>query len=385
MSRDTTQATGSEAVSAETTSPEDDLLSQFFSLEENLNACMTVSLKELEDRFTPYPALRPVWQPLKAFLRKRGKRVRPMLFLLSYRLFDQDSEIPPMAAFRAAAALEIFHAFALVHDDIIDASHSRRGEPTLHIRLASDAQVSSKNGENLALVLGDILFGFAMERFLDPGFDSGRASRAMRFFLKVAQDTGLGQAVEIAHLEESLGSVSEEEILRTYFLKTTRYTVESPLILGAILAGANHNTEKTLCNFANPLGLAFQIENDLHEVSQLAAGDSDLAYDLHAGVKTLFLKKLHTRLDAKGKAEMELLLREGAALELAAMVKSPVAAEVSNALRNEVSDYFKEARAVLRRSNLSKTQREGLLGFAEFISMNSHHSEAEESRFEASA
>lgn len=385
MSHEPIQATGNEAVSDETLSPEPDLLSQFFSLEENLNACLTVSLKELEDRFTPYPALRPTWQSLKAFLRKRGKRVRPMLFLLSYRLFDESNQVPPMAAFRAAAALEIFHAFALVHDDIIDASHSRRGSPTLHIRLADEAQIDAKNGENLALVLGDILFGFAMERFLDPGFDPSRASRAMRFFLKVAQDTGIGQAVEIANLQESLADVSEDDILRTYFLKTTRYTIESPLILGAILAGAGHSTEKTLRHFANPLGLAFQIENDLHEVEQLAAGDAELAYDLHAGVKTLFLKKLHTSLNPKDQTDMEHLLREGAAQEIAALVKSPHAIEVSESLRHEVSDYFKEARAVLRHSGLNKTQRDGLLGFAEFISQNSHHSESEESAFAASA
>jgi len=355
---------------------ETELLRQLFPLEENLNASITVSLKELEDRFIPYPALRPAWEALKLFLRRPGKRVRPLLFLFSYRLFDERHEIPPMPAFHAAAALEIFHAFALIHDDIIDQSHSRRGAPTLHKSLEQESGIAPQNCENLSLVLGDILFGFAMERFLDPGFAPSRATRAMRYFLRVAQDTGLGQAVEVAHLEASLDRVSEQEILQTYYLKTARYTIECPLILGAILAGSNQSIERVLTFFANPLGLAFQIENDLHEVRQLLKGDMELAYDLHIGVKTLFIKRLFDRSTALERERLKALLEDENAEGLARLLGSRQAALVEQSLIREVGDYFKEAQAVMRHSDLPQVHIQGLLQFVDFIRMNSHHSES---------
>lgn len=371
----TTSNAGDPAAAPHPTSAADPL-GQFFSLQENLNACLTVALKKLEDRFAPYPALRPSWHALKAFLRKRGKRIRPMLFLFSYQLFDDQAETPPMAAFRVATALEIFHAFALIHDDIIDASDSRRGAPTLHKRLQFEADIDDRDAENLAIVLGDILFGFAMEGFLDHGFEPARAVRALRFFLKVAQDTGLGQAVEIAHLGEGLDSISEEEILQTYFLKTTRYTIESPLMLGAILSGAGHRIERTLGDFAQPLGLAFQIENDLHEIESLTDSDQALAYDLKAGVKTLFLKKLYLELPPTQQVGMTTLLQDGDTRELATLMRTPAARRIASELRTEVTRCYKEARRALRTPALSPTQRERLLNFIEFISLNSHHSEA---------
>lgn len=357
---------------------ETNILSQLFALEENLNASITVSLKELEDRFVPYPSLRPSWYALKLFLRRRGKRVRPLLFLFSHQLFDERHEVPPMPAFRAAAALEIFHAFALIHDDIIDQSHSRRGAPTLHKSIESEAGLSERNGENLALVMGDILFGFAMEHFLDRGFAPLRATRALRFFLRVAQDTGMGQAVELAHLAESLDGIKEEAIMQTYTLKTTRYTIESPLILGAILAGAGHSTERMLSEFANPLGLAFQIENDLHEVRQLMDGDPELAYDLIAGVKTLYFKRLHDRLGNDKRAALQSAVQSQDTARIAQLLQSGEAAAVQRSLEQDIADYYKEAKGVLRRSSLNSYQRTGLMRFAEFIRNNSHHSEAEQ-------
>ncbi|MGE9296252.1 MAG: polyprenyl synthetase family protein, partial [Puniceicoccales bacterium] len=171
-----------------------DPLETLFTFEENLHACMTMELKELEDRIAEHPALDPVWQTLKAFLRRPGKRVRPSLFLLSYSLFDGRETPPPAAAFRVACALEIFHAFALIHDDLIDCSDSRRGKPTLHRALQGTVTRSEENARSLALVLGDILFGFAMEAFIDPNLPPAHSQVAMRYFLRIAQETGMGQA-----------------------------------------------------------------------------------------------------------------------------------------------------------------------------------------------
>ncbi len=355
----------------------------FFSLEENLNACFTMSLKQLEDRFAEHPSLSEPWQELKTYLRKPGKRVRPMLFLSSYYLFSGKAHIPPMPAFRIACALEIFHAFALVHDDIIDESHSRRGAPALHVRMSSGGSMSSENATHLAIVIGDILFGYAMECFLDPGLDPVHTQQAARYFLRTAQDTGIGQAVEIAHLAKSLEEVHEDEILHTYYLKTTRYTIECPLVLGAMLAGASSATTTLLNDFARPLGLAFQIENDLHEVELLAKGDSELAYDLQKGVKTLYLKKLYNAFSPEDRQLLCAFLADKATeAQKQQLWQQLNQHKVRERMALEIRDAFRRADQILAEAPLSSTQRKGLSRMIAFLRGNSHHSEAHRTQSE---
>ncbi|MEM8550235.1 MAG: polyprenyl synthetase family protein, partial [Verrucomicrobiota bacterium] len=300
-----------------------------------------------------------------------------MLFLSSYYLFSRSGAIPPMPAFRVACALEIFHAFALVHDDIIDRSSSRRGLPSLHVRFKNTG-AREDNAINLALVVGDILFGYAMECFFEPGLDPLRSQQAARYFLRIAQDTGYGQAVEIAHLEKSLEAVDEAEILHTYYLKTTRYTIECPLVLGALLTGASEDVRKTLCDFAQPLGLAFQIENDLHEIALLPSENSELAYDWQQGVKTLFLKQFHDELDADGRMVLDALL-EGTMdqPQRKALRNLLEQTDVTRKLRSKIASSFREAHQVLGLGRLEPRQRKGLALLMDFLGSNSHHSEAE--------
>ncbi|GHB90962.1 serralysin [Cerasicoccus arenae] len=354
-----------------------DPLEMLLPLEEDLHACITMELKELEDRLSQHPSLEPAWRSLKAFLRQPGKRLRPLLFLLSYQLFDRKDTPPPRSALRVAGALELFHAFALIHDDLIDCSESRRGKPTLHRALDNDVTSDRRNAQSLALVLGDILFGFAMECFLDPELPPPRAQMAMRYFLRIAQETGMGQAAEIAHLEIPLADINESEIEQTYHLKTTRYTIECPLVLGALLAGADQNTHLALSAFARPLGLAFQIENDLHEVELLPDAAPDLAYDFHCGVKTLLLKRLHDSLPPTDQKLLHTALarsesQEGLSQIALLLAKSGVPLQ----LRREVRQHFNDARQALRESALPSSQVAFLEAVVEFIQSNRRHSES---------
>ncbi len=354
-----------------------DPLEILLTLEEDLHACITMELKELEDHIGQHPSLEPAWQSLKSFLRRPGKRLRPLLFLLSYSLFDGRVTPPPRAAFRIAGALELFHGFALIHDDLIDRSESRRGKPTLHRALESDLSTSERNAQSLALVLGDILFGFAMECFIDPELPPARSQAAMRYFLRTAQETGMGQAAEIAMLDMPLGQICESEIEQTYHLKTTRYTVECPLTLGALLAGADDEARRALAEFAKPLGLAFQIENDLHEVELLPDAAPDLAYDFHCGVKTLVLKRLYEALTS---ADQQLLMQalqnsqqpEG----LAELVRLVNKSGVVKTMRNEVRQHFTDARRALHNSSLKPHQIAFLETVVEYIQSNRCHSES---------
>jgi geranylgeranyl diphosphate synthase type I len=333
------------------------------------------ALRELHGKFAARPGLATAWTSLHAFLATEGKRVRPLLLLAAYRLFQETPAPPSPAIYRVACGLELFHSFALVHDDIIDGSFSRRGQPTLHRRLLHGAD--ARHGENLALVLGDILFGFTVENFLLPGLSPARAAAALRYFTTIAQDTGLGEALELALLHRSLDRVSEDEILNTYYLKTTRYTFEAPLLIGAILAGASEPVLLSLHDFARPLGLAFQIENDLHEIGLLPAGSTELAYDLRAGVKTLFLKRYHDTLSSADAHALRNCLTQGEPAELIARLSNaPAVAAVVADLRQETAAHFQEARRILLAAPLRPDQCSGLLALAAFIHRNCHHSEA---------
>lgn len=336
-----------------------------------------MELKELEDRIAGHPSLEPTWRTLKAFLRRPGKRLRPLLFLLSYRLFDPKAAPPPLPALRVAAALELFHAFALIHDDLIDCSESRRGKPTLHRALEQDVLRDERNAKSLSLVLGDILFGFAIECFIDPELPPERAQPAMRYFLRIAQETGKGQAAEITHLALPLAEIDEAEIKHTYHLKTTRYTFECPLILGAILAGANHEIREALSDFARPLGLAFQIENDLHEAELLPDAAPDLAYDFHCGVKTLLLKRLYDLLPAEDQHALVAALRQSTSPEGLGVIAQLLAQSgVAKQLHEEVRGHFSDVCQSLRESVLSPQQVKFLESVVDFIQSNRRHSEA---------
>ncbi len=348
------------------------------TLEEDLHACITMELKELEDHIAQHQPLEPAWLSLKSFLRRPGKRLRPLLFLLSYNLFDQRDTPPPRAAFRVAGALELFHGFALIHDDLIDRSESRRGKPTLHRALECDVTNGERNAQSLALVLGDILFGFAMECFIDPELPADRAQAAMRYFLRIAQETGMGQAAEIAHLDLPLSVIRESEIEQTYHLKTTRYTIECPLVLGALLAGADNDVRRALADFAKPLGLAFQIENDLHEVELLPDGAPDLVYDFHCGVKTLVLKRLHDALTVADQALLEKALKNSQSQEgLAELAHLVAKSGIIRTMRNEVRQHFNAARRALHHSGLPALQIAFLESVVEFIQSNRQHSESD--------
>jgi geranylgeranyl diphosphate synthase type I len=334
------------------------------------------ALRELQGKFAARPGLRPAWTALQGFLTTEGKRLRPILFLSTYKLLGPEEAEPPPAIFRAACALEFFHSFALAHDDIIDGSRTRRGQPTLHRRLAGEA--GDRRGENLALVLGDILFGFAVENFLLPGLDPGRGAAALRYFATIAQDTGLGEALELALLRRPLEAVTEEDIRNTYHLKTTRYTFEAPLVVAAILAGAPEPVLLSLHDFARPLGLAFQIENDLHEIGPQVNRAAEPADDLREGVKTLFLKRYHDALPAAEAAALRVELARGNPSAVWARVRQDgVAAKVVADLKGETAAHFQESRQVLLAAPLRPHQRAGLLALAAFIQRHNRHSESE--------
>ncbi|MDO8619641.1 MAG: polyprenyl synthetase family protein [Candidatus Daviesbacteria bacterium] len=223
-----------------------------------------------------------------------GKRVRGMLVKLGYEIalsswLDQDlkdsgvADAPQNDILKVAAAVEIFHAAILIHDDVIDESKLRRGQKTLYRKLGGDHY-----GVSQAIGLGDVGLFLPIKIITETHFDPDLKNKATNFFSQTIINTGLGEVldVELPHL----GLVSEEDVLTIHKLKTAFYTVSGPLILGATLAGSDADLIKKLEQFGENLGIAFQIQDDILGVfgDEEELGKS-VTSDIEEGKNTLLI------------------------------------------------------------------------------------------------
>lgn len=333
------------------------------------------AIAALGRKLNQHPQLATCWPCLNEFLLTPGKRLRPTLFLGSYHAVAELDRPAEDAVFRVAAALEIFHTFALIHDDVIDHSTSRRGKPTLHYCLHKRLGFSEEQAGHLAVVIGDILFGFAIECFLDPALPAERARDALSHFVTIAQETGIGEASEIVQTFHDLDDISEDEIRQTYYLKTARYTIECPLVCGAILGGARPEVIATLRHFSHSIGMAYQIENDLHEIDKLEEGLGELAYDLQSGVKTLFLLRTRDSLNSRQRAILNHYLHTDQSIPSLPLTELLTHSPARQELKAEVESLFDDARDVLEQSKLNGRQRTHIAVLLDYIAKNRHHSE----------
>lgn len=218
-------------------------------------------LVDLFDRshrqFADRPLLAALHEQTAQFVLRGGKRLRPRLCLASYRILSDAGGSMPRPIVRAAAGLEIFHAFMLVHDDLIDRSLLRRDHPTLHeaIRLAPDLDVEAEAAGHLGLLGGDLLCALGMRMLARAGLDDAIAVRAQRLVADMLIDTGLGEALDVLYEARDLARLDEAEITEAYIRKTSRYSVSGPLVLGAILAGVPPRSCRALAAFGDQLAL----------------------------------------------------------------------------------------------------------------------------------
>jgi len=233
-----------------------------------------------------------------------GKRLRGRFCLAGWRAVEEASGPPgpaPGSVVTSAAALEVFHAAALVHDDLIDNSDTRRGRPAAHraleaehrnARWAGDAAAFGRSG---TILLGDLLLAWSddiLEEGL-AGVDDDRARAARSEYATMRREVTIGQFLDIA--EESAFRTQPDEshadrALRVASLKSARYSIQQPLVIGAALAGADAAQSAALAAFGHPVGMAFQLRDDVlgvfgdeHETGK-PSGD-----DLREGKRTVLI------------------------------------------------------------------------------------------------
>ena len=194
-----------------------------------------------------------------------GKRIRAALVVLGYQAGGGDKAED---VFPAAVAIELLHNFLLIHDDIIDLSDIRRARPTMHKMFeAWSDYVFGDNIErqhlcqSMAILVGDLSCVMATEALTLVNLPAERVVRAFQKLYRIGRDTVIGQGLDVAlPLEEE---VSEEAVMQIYLLKTAKYTIEGPLHVGLTLAGADEGLLKEISGYAIPVGIAFQIQDDI--------------------------------------------------------------------------------------------------------------------------
>ncbi|MCL2794961.1 MAG: polyprenyl synthetase family protein [Microbacteriaceae bacterium] len=201
-----------------------------------------------------------------------------------------------------ASGLELFHAAALVHDDVIDNSDTRRGRPAAHAGFAARhaerrwAGDAVSFGASAAILLGDLLLGWSDE-LVDEALwalgDHGRARAARQVFNTMRTDVTAGQYLDV--LEESAWVERDEQQLldaaeRVVVFKSAKYSVEAPLAIGAAIGGASEAQLATLSEFGLPLGIAFQLRDDVLGVfGDAAVTGKPSGDDLREGKRTMLV------------------------------------------------------------------------------------------------
>ncbi|MET7753031.1 polyprenyl synthetase family protein [Micromonospora sp. NPDC005367] len=252
-------------------------------------------------------ALAPVAEVIEAFVLGGGKRLRPAFAYWGYRGaggVDSDQVLG------ALAALELVQASALIHDDLMDRSDTRRGEPAVHRRFAARHRRSGWGGDPdgfgdaAAILLGDLCLVWSDELLHSAGLEPRTVARARPVFDEMRTEVTVGQYLDV--LAQVTRDTSVERAGKVARYKSAKYTVERPLLLGAALADAPPDVEAAYSAYGLPLGEAFQLRDDVLGVfGDPAQTGKPAGDDLREGKRTYLVA---VALEALDDADREQLL-----------------------------------------------------------------------------
>jgi geranylgeranyl diphosphate synthase type I len=239
-----------------------------------------------------------------------GKRIRPIMMYWGYIAAGGKNE---QEIIKTSISLELIHAFLLIHDDIIDRDDIRHGQKTIHATYRDHYNkfFSGDDGEHfgtaVAIVSGDFVYSLGNQVIFSSAFSSDVIVKALN---KMQEIVGLTCVGEIQDVYMSYGyNVSEEKIIAMYENKTAKYTFDGPLKLGAIMAGADDALCDKLSAFAIPLGIAFQIRDDILGVfGDAKKTGKPVGSDIAEGKMTLMVHRAISLADRKQKKELKRLL-----------------------------------------------------------------------------
>lgn len=220
-----------------------------------------------------------------------GKRMRGVLCYWGWRAAGREL-CDEIAA--AAASMEFLQACALIHDDVMDDSDTRRGQPALHRRFAAEHETNNwtgsadRFGQAAAILLGDLCLAWADELLLSPAWTQQQLSRSKPIYDLMRTELMVGQYLDV--LGQAKGTDDVQDALRIATYKSGKYSVERPLQLGAALASDDPHLQQTLAQYGGALGQAFQLRDDLLGVfGEPSATGKPAGDDLREGKRTVLI------------------------------------------------------------------------------------------------
>lgn len=290
-----------------------------------------------------------LYEPSEYFLKIGGKRIRPVLCLLGNELF---SDLHP-DAYLAAKAVELFHNFSLVHDDMMDEANLRRGQPTVH----------TKYDSNTALLVGDIMVIRAYE-YLQP-IQSNHLSKILGLFNQTAREVCEGQQLDMDYAKRT--SVSMDEYIHMITLKTSVLLAAS-LQMGAIIGGAGEHNCSHLYEFGKKLGIAFQIQDDyLDAFGDASVFGKEAGGDIKQNKKTFLLIRALETANPDQLKTLNALLASDAADKVDQVLAIFKACKVDAWAEDLKQKYMQEALAHLEAIAVVEARKKPLIDLANYL------------------
>jgi geranylgeranyl diphosphate synthase type II len=290
-----------------------------------------------------------LYEPIKYVLSIGGKRVRPVLTMLSYNLYKDD----PLSIMPQAIGLETYHNFTLLHDDLMDHADMRRGHETVH----------KKWDANRAILSGDTMLLQAFERVEDCS--PAKLPAVFKVFIQTTLEIGEGQQLDVEF--ETRNDVTEDEYIEMIRLKTS-VLLACACKVGAIMADAPAEDIDNMYKFGEKLGLAFQLQDDLLDVyGDPAVFGKNIGGDITSNKKTYMLINAVNRANP---AQREQLMKWIEAKEFDRNEKVKAVTELYNEIgirelcEQKIEEYYQKSLVYLAKVNLPEERKAELKAYA---------------------
>lgn len=296
-----------------------------------------------------------LYDPLRYFLTLGGKRTRPTLTLMGCSLFGE----PGIKAINAAVAVELFHNFTLIHDDIMDDAPLRRGKATVH----------EKWNNNIGILSGDVLFVEAYKQLARHETDV--LPELLSIFSRTAKEVCEGQQMDMDF--ESRGDVSIDEYIEMIRLKTS-VLLGAALEMGAVIAKADSNDVAKIYEFGMNVGLAFQLQDDILDLyADPEKFGKQVGGDILSNKKTYLLIKAQELANTEQRKQLDDILKNQKGQEKVDNAHALFdELGVKQFAQKRMDGYYREAQENMRQISVPEESKSSLLEVAEAL-MNREH------------
>lgn len=291
-----------------------------------------------------------LYEPIRYVLSMGGKRIRPTLMLLAYNLFKDN----PEKILMNAVALETYHNYTLLHDDLMDNADLRRGHETVH----------KKWDANMAILSGDSMLVLAYERMAQC--DEKHLAKVLKLFTTTALEIGEGQQFDMEF--ENRNDVKEEEYIEMIRLKTS-VLLACALKMGAILADASDEDAENLYKFGEQIGLAFQLQDDYLDVyGDTKVFGKEIGGDITSNKKTYMLINAFNHANGAQRAELQKWVDAeefDRKEKVAAVTRLYNEIGIDKMAQDKIAYYFEQSKKYLDAVNVSAERKEELAKYAQ--------------------